>query len=285
MTIRQQLQHWSIAGPAQKHFMRQHAIDPAVLARNAAFRGTHRGERCFIVGNGPSVKEQDLSLLADEQVFSMNYAYKMEHFAQMRPNFHLYMDGSCFDEELHKPADFTDVLQKADNPVCFLPYLPAKQYVERHPEMEALRPYYLFPYYAFTGFDMGFPVHGELEEGISNFYTVVQYAILIAVYMGFAEIYLLGCDCTGILTDLAVMQQQSEVGGYAYDFDEEDQRRLKAFYETHIHLEDTFFGWANIFKGYRYVGAYCAQHGVKLLNATRTTALDTVPRVRYESLF
>jgi hypothetical protein len=35
----------------------------------------HRGERCFIIGNGPSLKEMDLSPLAGEATFTLNRGY------------------------------------------------------------------------------------------------------------------------------------------------------------------------------------------------------------------
>jgi hypothetical protein len=45
--------------------------------RLQAFRDRHRGERCFIIGNGPSLKVTDLSLLRNEISFGMNRIYLM----------------------------------------------------------------------------------------------------------------------------------------------------------------------------------------------------------------
>ena len=39
------------------------------LAQLAAFKDIHRGERCFIIGNGPSLKKTDLSRLRHEFTF------------------------------------------------------------------------------------------------------------------------------------------------------------------------------------------------------------------------
>src|SRR5690349_18838408 len=38
----------------------------SLLKRNEVFRNLHKGRRCFIIGNGPSIKDQDLSPLANE---------------------------------------------------------------------------------------------------------------------------------------------------------------------------------------------------------------------------
>lgn len=40
-----------------------------------AMRDRHRGERCFILGNGPSLASMDLSLLRGETTFGMNRIY------------------------------------------------------------------------------------------------------------------------------------------------------------------------------------------------------------------
>ena len=41
------------------------------------FRDRHKGERCFIIGNGPSLNKTDLSLLEEEISFGMNRIYLM----------------------------------------------------------------------------------------------------------------------------------------------------------------------------------------------------------------
>jgi hypothetical protein len=42
-----------------------------------AMRDRHRGQRCFIIGNGPSLAQMDLSVLRDEITFGLNRIYLM----------------------------------------------------------------------------------------------------------------------------------------------------------------------------------------------------------------
>lgn len=49
--------------------------------RLAELRNRHRGQRCFILGNGPSLKETDLRRLRDEVTFGQNRIYL--HFQDM----------------------------------------------------------------------------------------------------------------------------------------------------------------------------------------------------------
>ncbi|MEA2007834.1 MAG: 6-hydroxymethylpterin diphosphokinase MptE-like protein, partial [Chloroflexota bacterium] len=45
------------------------------IQRLAALKDIHKGERCFIIGNGPSLKNTDVSKLKDEYTFGMNRIY------------------------------------------------------------------------------------------------------------------------------------------------------------------------------------------------------------------
>ena len=45
------------------------------IRRLAALKNIHKGKRCFIIGNGPSLKKTDVSKLEDEFTFGMNRIY------------------------------------------------------------------------------------------------------------------------------------------------------------------------------------------------------------------
>jgi hypothetical protein len=47
----------------------------ANLKRLEAYRDIHQGKRCFLIGNGPSLRQTDLSLLQGEYTFGMNRIY------------------------------------------------------------------------------------------------------------------------------------------------------------------------------------------------------------------
>jgi 6-hydroxymethylpterin diphosphokinase MptE-like len=56
----------------------QYALSPAgrrSVAQLRSLRDRHAGERCVIVGNGPSLKQMDLSILRDEVTFGLNRGY------------------------------------------------------------------------------------------------------------------------------------------------------------------------------------------------------------------
>ena len=60
----------------------QHVVGRALDARWSenrsrleVYRDLHRGKRCFVIGNGPSLKQTDLSLLKNEFTFGLNRIY------------------------------------------------------------------------------------------------------------------------------------------------------------------------------------------------------------------
>lgn len=60
------------------HHRLARAVSPRWQAnrrRLQAYQGRHVGQRCFILGNGPSLRQTDLSLLRDEITFGLNRVY------------------------------------------------------------------------------------------------------------------------------------------------------------------------------------------------------------------
>jgi hypothetical protein len=50
------------------------------------------GERCFIIGNGPSLANTDLDLLRNEKTFGLNRIYLMQSSNKFKPSFYVCMN-------------------------------------------------------------------------------------------------------------------------------------------------------------------------------------------------
>ena len=81
MTPRSPLSRW-----LQKCLFRAHVLKETLLYRSspdslssrrdlARLKNSLRGRRCFILGNGPSLRQTDLKLLRDEFTFGLNRVY------------------------------------------------------------------------------------------------------------------------------------------------------------------------------------------------------------------
>ena len=102
--------------------------------------------------------------------------------------------------------------------------------------------------------------------------------------MGFSEIYLLGCDCTGFLTLANAYDPKSAECQYAYEMTDNERKRLRRN-NIKCTIQRELRWYANIFDEYEKLYQYCKKNNVGLFNATDGGVLTTIPRVDYPSLF
>lgn len=77
-------------------YKRKEAYNKYQLSRDSKYLKTlkdvHYGKRCFIIGNGPSLKVEDLEKLGSEYTFSANRIYKVFNKTGWRPTYYLAVD-------------------------------------------------------------------------------------------------------------------------------------------------------------------------------------------------
>jgi len=139
------------------------------------FKDKHKGERCFILGNGPSLNDVDFELLKDEVVFGTNGIFYNDY--RFTPTYYVAVNPLIleqFDSEIRmletvkfiSNSASTDALRKAWSPMPFV-----LDTTERTP---------------------GFQV--DAEKPMWEGYTVTYVCLQLAYYMGFKEVILLGLD-------------------------------------------------------------------------------------------
>lgn len=257
--------------------------EKSVLTSNAKLKNIHKGERCFIVGNGPSIKKQDLSLLHDEYTFTVNQLPRRNDYNKINSDFHLWTDKRFFDVDPKSPEgnEILNVLRKAKNSnsrqIIFYAY-DLKPFVEALELHNICETHYIGEdyHYSVNDFDSI-----DLTKPIPGFSTVVHYAICVALYMGFTEIYLLGCDCTSFITTAQAKMKNWEDGvHYGYDVNDIEEKRLESSNNVYSMEKELLFN-ANVFKGYRELKVLCDKCGVKLSNATGGGLLESIDKVEY----
>lgn len=220
-------------------------------ARVKKFKDIHKGKRCFIIGNGPSLTYEDLDILKNhkEICFGVNRIYLSYEFTRWRPDYYVAVDYTIVQNDSLKILDMEGIR--------FIRHF--YKMIDNWDSDEI---------YEFTGLPCrpGEPhLSTNLYEGIYTGNTVVYDAIQIALYMGFREIYLLGVDMTS---------------GIRY----EDQGAH--FYKTPNPNEN--LGKGNTPEARKSLG-YAAKEierlGATLRNATRGGELEEVQRVDFDSLF
>lgn len=255
--------------------------DKQLLKKNKELKGVLGGKRVFVLGNSPSLKKQDLSLLRGEIVLTVNQIARNPDFFKFDTTVHFWADVGFFDFD-NVSKDLLETMKsvrtKANNPKVFYP-LAAKSFVEAFNLDKALDVYYFAPVYFFhEGY------HREIDfcKGVPGFFTVVQNAISLAIYMGASEIYLLGCDCTGIISYISTIEENTKAA-YAYDILNVEKQRMKTMLsKTKTELQ--FLGYYKIFNHYSVLCDYCKKRNIKLVNCTGGGILRELPREQFEDV-
>lgn len=216
------------------------------------YKGVGKGKRCFIIGNGPSLKAQDLQVLYEnnEITFAANYIYKIFDKTEWRPTFYTCVDQLC----LQQHAD------EISNVKCKI------KFVLDYENLGMQLPYKLdaeFVHIIMMEYnENGFPkFSSDIERGIYVGYTVTYAFMQMACYMGFEELILLGVDHSNF-----------------------NQHFTKEYVDKNDQVYVGNFG-ALANQAYIVAKQYSERHGIIIKNATRGGRLELFDRVCFDDLF
>jgi hypothetical protein len=178
-----------------------------LVSKNIELKDKHKGERCFILGSGPSIKKEDLKPLKNEIVFALNNFY-------VHPDFDIIMSGEkakyYMTAPIHPPQTedewrewFSDMEKHIPKTTTMLLGLNSykgniKYIFDKYSLFNEHKIYWYYAgrqvneYYQFNKKDI------DITNMIWSANTVSIYALIFAIYMGFDEIYLVGMDHTQI---------------------------------------------------------------------------------------
>ena len=249
------------------------------LRKNIEYKDKYKGKRCFIIGNGPSLKKHDLTLLKDEFVLTVNSMTITKEFDLITPDFHVMVDSTRFNvnnEIMHK--NILDLANKKDSPICVFP-LRFKDYIEKYNIDKKVNIIYVYANSKVRQIN-----RINLTGRVPPYQNVLNIALYSAIYLGFSKIYLIGYDMTGFIS---VYDENNNIS-YGGHFYEDDNKREKKYMEK-LHRERTneflLSAYASVFKLLRLTKEYALKHGVEIYNAGKGGALDVFPKIKYEDLF
>ena len=224
-----------------------------------SMKGSKQGKRCFIIGNGPSLRTEDLNRIINEDSFGANKIYKVFPSTNWRPTYYTIVDwhGVSRDEQDELQADvyfFGDYSwrkNKQDKPNMVIFY--GERLLDT--SLSSLK------------------FSEDISEQVYIHATVTYSAMQIAVYLGYTEIYLLGVD-----------------NNYAYISDSSGKVvNNPDAQQSHFYRDDNpaknyadADGMTNVYKAAKQ---YADAHGIKIFNATRGGKLEVFERVDFDSLF
>lgn len=227
-----------------------------LLARNAHIQGRHAGQRAFILATGPSVREQDLLPLRDELVIGLNAFWKHPDIEHIRPQYGIVTDGLFFDPEGSTRGFFEGCLGRLPEADYFVPVM-YEEVIERL----GLIPREQCIYLALDGqLRRRMIERVDLTRVIPSAATVLQVAVMCAIYMGCSPIYLLGADHSWLVTrgeDAHFYEGETMANQYKHD---------------EIFIRSTYLGRINytkrVFEGATYLEELARRQGIDIFNAT-----------------
>lgn len=170
--------------------LRHHAL--VERRRLEGLRERHRGSRCFVIGNGPSLRQEDLRALERECTFVTNHFYLHPQLGTMRPTYYCVSDLSFFASALH--PQWADHLSRFPAATVF--FLPAElrrrvgwSRIRERPDVYYLRCNRTRKIWRLGA--MSVDATRVFDTGDS---VVLDFCLPLAHFMGFSEVYLLGCD-------------------------------------------------------------------------------------------
>ena len=254
-----------------------------LVARNSELKDRHKGERCFILATGPSVKEQDLTVLQGELCIAVSHFFLHKDILLIRPRYHVLAP-------YHPPFTFEDIKKVFDGFNNF--YSDDVIYLFGHYPYDfsvynflQINPIYTRENSYFIDYTHSYPLDEDnymnsmvwdIMKSPFQVRTVIYTAIQAAVYMGCTEIYLIGCD-HDYLSD---MKRVTNHHFYKEEEGVSDAEHLSTF-NSERWFEEYYFRW----KQYRLMHKYVEGHGCKIANATKGGMLDVFPRVDLRALF
>lgn len=232
-------------------------------------KNCHKGERIFIIGNGPSLRYEDLELLQQQNEITMgvNGIFYILDKVTWRPSYYVAMDYEVIKiyEEYCLPRNFLTESIKIFSDNCLI--FQENNYQEG---------YYYFKQEQLLN-EIKFS--SNCEKGVYTAGTVIYSCLQLAIYMGFEEIYLLGCDFS--------YSNNKEVNYHCY---KEGYSIYKKELITEQKLKFTnadlmVFPYEKAKKGNEKAKEYAKKNGIKIKNATRGGKLEVFERVNFDDIF
>ena len=212
--------------------------------------------RCFIVGNGPSLRISDLELIKFEDCFAANLIFKVFPKTKWRPKYY------CIADRYARTGDF---IETAD-----LPFLFIGDYFWRTRGCNNKNAYCFHSERINMGEEVKFSL--DIKNKLYDCCTITYIMLQIAMYLEYKEIYLLGID-----------------HNYPFTFDENGKPIMNSnVKEAHFFKDerpDEVIGNVLMMeKAYIKAKEVADKLGIKIYNATRGGKLEVFERVNLDEV-
>ena len=237
--------------------------------RLSRLKNRHLGQRCVIIGMGPSLSIADLDKLHKVKTFACNKIYLSFPDTRWRPDYYTVID-----------------VLVAENNQQEISQISCGEHIHPMSLRDKLPRFKRATYYSYhCGLSYGKgSKHGFRESLFSGMYgggfSVIIDQLQLAYYMGFAEAYLIGVDfsfqvskSTGTQCESGeVLESEGEVNHFHKDY----RKPGETWTQPRLDLQE---------KAFEYACEAFERDGRKLMNASRETKLSVIPKVDFDACF
>jgi hypothetical protein len=229
------------------------------IRRLAELKDVHKGKRAFVIANGPSLKQTDMSKLKNEFTFGMNRIYLMFPELGFSTTYLTIVNDLVIEQTASDLANLS------------LPKFIAWRSRHHFPANLPIPQLPTFLYTSYTGPHFSTDVRGRVWEGA----TVTNVTLQLAFHMGFQQVILIGVDHNYSTTgkpNTTVTSQGDDPNHFSPAY------FGKGFRWQLPDLETSEVGYAMVRDAYRKAGR-------EVLDATIGGKLTIFPKVNYNTLF
>ena len=225
------------------------------IKRMEPLRNSHAGERCIIIGNGPSLKNTDLKKLKNEFTIGMNRFYMA--FPELGFSTSMLLTVNDL------------VIEQCAQDIRALPIPTFVSWRGKKHILPAENLHYLYTSYVLPGFNPD--ATGRLWEGA----TVTYVAMQMAFFLGFKQVILIGVD-------------------HSFSTQGKPNTTITSAGDDPNHFHPAYFGKGFRWQlpdletseiAYQMAKKAYTDAGREILDATVGGKLTVFPKVDYESLF
>lgn len=243
------------------------------------YLGKYAGERCFIIGNGPSLRIEDLNKVKREYTFASNSIYALYNRTDWRPDFYCAWDPIFCKEMMSDKENMKRLLDGCR--AAFTSILGEGIQYREDPDMRRL--YYMKSISKTS--EKGLPLFSsDCSKQVYAAGSITYGMLQLAAYMGFKQIYLLGMDFSYSVEkyeDNTIVKK--DISNHMSEIEEEEKRFYQA---VSVLYNETYIAEVDLqLAGFQSAREYADAHGIEIYNATRGGKLEVFPRVDFDSLF
>lgn len=260
---------------------------PEAVSDLSVLKDTRKGERCIILGNGPSLNKTDLSLLQGETVFACNAVHLLFDRIDWRPAYYTCVDSQVLPD---RARDIEAMLATYPDMVAFFPAevqihggdrrrLKGRELIAEGPNR------YFFNEEPGTVDDLPDSMFSlDAAARVIQPHTVAVTMMQLAAYMGFSELVLVGSDMRYSVPDTVQREGGADIG---------DVRLTSLHDDDPNHFDPRYFGagrkWhtpntALMREHFELARQALEKKGITIRNATVGGDLDVFERTRLEEV-